>query len=110
MLETDNDFVETNATLVEPRAELARTEEPAAPAQDSFLLGRLLGMADVYQSNNAIRHALELYLRLIDEAPGSSAAQQARQRILDIATRYEKEGKLHQARALYERLLGDSLA
>lgn len=68
-------------------------------------LGGLLQMADGYRAAHALRQAEELYLHLHDTHPDSSQAAQARERLLEICAEYERDGQLHHARWLYERLL-----
>ena len=68
-------------------------------------LARLLGMADRYRAENAVRQAAEIYFEIIERHPGNATARQAQERLMDMAERYEQSGRRHEARAIYERLM-----
>ena len=97
--------VEPRITLPEPVAAPLPLEPLRSPV-DSTPLSRLLRMAENYRTFNALRQALEIYWEIVEQHPETPEAAQARERLLAIGAQYEREGKLRQARALYERLLG----
>lgn len=72
---------------------------------DAQLLGHLLKMADDYRASQSLRQAIEMYFMLVDGYAETLQARLARERLLEIAEKYEHNGKLHHARAIYERLL-----
>ncbi|WP_435011900.1 tetratricopeptide repeat protein (plasmid) [Tundrisphaera lichenicola] len=79
-----------------------REDRPSS--QDRALL-RLLAMADAYLRSNELHQALEMYFELMSEHPETAVAEQAEDRILDVARQHEQAGELRQARAIYERLV-----
>jgi tetratricopeptide (TPR) repeat protein len=83
----------------------AVVEASAVVEADSVLLKRLLEMADGYQATNAPHQAAEMYFELVDCHPDTLEAVQARQGLIEISERYERNGDLRQARSIYERLL-----
>ena len=72
-----------------------------------LLLERLLTMAQEYRHVGAIHEAIELYWGIVDEHPGTAAAQTSRAVLLEIAISFESQAAPHQARSIYERLLAD---
>lgn len=90
---------------VEIESAVALVEVVEAPRSRSRVLDGLLRMADTYRVNGAMHQALELYFSLIGEHEGSPQAEEAVDRVLDIAARYEQAGELRQARSIYEQLL-----
>jgi tetratricopeptide (TPR) repeat protein len=90
------------ASVVETAAVV---EASAVVEADSVLLKRLLEMADGYQATNAPHQAAEMYFELVDCHPDTLEAVQARQGLIEISERYERNGDLRQARSIYERLL-----
>ncbi len=74
--------------------------EPSSP-----VLARLLRMADAYRRSGAPYQAMEMYFELVEGHDGTAEALMARDRLMDICEQYEREGKMRQARSLYERLL-----
>jgi len=77
----------------------------APHTDDSRILARLLKMADGYRAAGSLRQAETMYLDLIRTHPDTPQAQQARDRLLEACEDYERQGKLHHARWLYEQLL-----
>ncbi len=104
---------------VELQREIAREEEevtvvevrvtpqapPPAVEPSSPVLARLLRMADGYRRSGAPHQAMEMYFELVESHDGTAEALLAHERIMDICEQYEREGKMRQARSLYERLL-----
>ncbi len=72
---------------------------------ESSLPGHLLKLADHYLAHRAIHQAMAIFFELVEDHPDTSEASQARQQLMEISEQYEKEGRLHQARSIYERLL-----
>jgi len=78
--------------------------EPAVdPAAQ--MLAHLLKMADGYLAQGALWQAMEIYLKIVKQHDETPEARLARERLLWIAERHEKNGKGHLARSIYERLL-----
>ena len=92
--------VEVNVTP--PRA----GPPPAPPAPPtSPVLARLLRMADGYRRSGAPHQAIEMYFELVDQHGETAEGILAHARLMDVCEQYEMEGKMRQARSLYERLL-----
>ncbi len=83
----------------------APSEEPAADPATTELLERILKMADGYYADDAVRHAMELYFYLVKHYSDTPQAKQATQRLMALGQRYERNGDMHQALGIYERLL-----
>ena len=77
-----------------------RPHEAEAP-----VLAHMLEMADRYQAENALQQATEMYFELVECHGNTREARRARARLMKIADGYERDGKLHMARSIYERLL-----
>ena len=84
-------------------------EEVTPPSQsnstDTLILGRLLRIADSYRRSGAPNQAIEMYLELIERNSETPEGRKAHKNLMEICEGYEREGKMRQARALYERLL-----
>ena len=79
---------------------------PAPPAPPSSpVLARLLRMADGYRRSGAPHQAIEMYFELVDQHGETAEGITAHARLMDLCEQYETEGKMRQARSLYERLL-----
>ncbi|MEI7703338.1 MAG: hypothetical protein WCK73_01925 [Deltaproteobacteria bacterium] len=81
----------------------AAAPPPAAPS--SPVLARLLRMADAYRRSGAPHQAMEMYFELVEEHGETPEGILSRERLMAICEQYEQEGKMRQARSLYERLL-----
>ena len=66
---------------------------------------RLLAMSQQYRSDGKIREAMELYWELAEDHPQTDEAAVAKAMLLELATRYERNGAPHMARSIYERFL-----
>lgn len=77
----------------------------ASDAVGQALLERLLGMAQRYKSEGNLREATELFWTLAQEHPQTTQAATAKLGLLALADGYERAGKQHMARDMYERLL-----
>ncbi len=86
-------------TVTPPRAEVP------PPPPSSPVLARLLRMADGYRRSGAPHQAIEMYFELVDRHGDTAEGEQAHARLMDVCEQYEREGKMRQARSLYERLL-----
>ena len=65
----------------------------------------LLEMAKAWEKEKGkIQHAIEAYERVIGMALESKEADQARDALLEIAKRFEKEGKKYSAYYLYQKI------
>ena|SRR6185312_5656075 len=84
---------------------VAQAPHDVPPAPRSKVLPRLLAMADSYLRADSLRQALEMYFDLSRSHPGTPEAEMAEERILEVARRHEEAGELHNARAIYERLI-----
>ncbi len=69
------------------------------------ILGRLFRMAEGYHQRKETNQAIEMYFELVERNAGTQEGRMARERLMQICDDYEREGKVRQARALYERLL-----
>ena len=108
----------SNSLMMESRATAPGRSEPAAlemggsikpeagAAANQALLGRLLAMAHRYRSEGNLGQAVELYWTLAEDYPGTPHADAAKAVLLELATRYERNGAPHMARSMYERLMG----
>ncbi len=97
-------------TVVPPTSHLASA--PSAPVETTLvdsgrsrILAGLLRMADAYRASGSLHQALEMYFSLMRDHEGTTQADAALDRILDVASRYEQSGELRQARSIYEQLL-----
>ncbi len=97
---------ESRLPLSEPAYDAVATA-PVPAAAEASVLSRLLRMADSYWASNMPWQALEIYWEIVEENPEEPEAAQARQRLLAICEQYEREGKLHHARAMYQRMMKD---
>ncbi len=103
MLMNNNDVGEVLITAPAETTTVATV--PAPDETEMRVLGRLLRMADDYHGRNAMRQAEEMYLELVEYHPSTPQAQQARDQLLMLCDEYERNGKLHHARWLYEQLV-----
>ena len=72
-----------------------------SPAMD-----RILSMADHCLREHQFRQAAEMYFDMMGRQEASVAeAEHARRCLMQIAEYYERMGKPHQARGIYEQLL-----
>jgi len=77
----------------------------ASEAVGQMLLERLLGMAQRYKNEGNLREATELFWTLAQDHPQTPQAAAAKLGLLAMAEAYERAGKQHMARDMYERLL-----
>jgi uncharacterized protein YaaQ len=67
-------------------------------------LGLLMRMGNARFEQGELRQALDVYLKIIEEHPGSEESKIAKAKSLSIAKRYEQEGTLRLSLDVLERL------
>lgn len=77
----------------------------AGAAVNRSLVGRLLGMAQQYQSEGNIRQATEMFWMLAEDYQGTPQADAAKATLLEMAEGYERNNTRHMARSMYTRLM-----
>lgn len=92
------------ATTARGRQAIAGPAAQAIPTPHSRARSRLLAMADDYLRSGSLHQAIEMYFHLMGECPGTAEADQAEERILEVADYHERAGEMRLARAIYERL------
>ncbi|MEI6226516.1 MAG: hypothetical protein WCS72_17355 [Deltaproteobacteria bacterium] len=97
------DDVEEEIDVVQVTITPPPAPPPAAPPNP--VLARLLRMADGYRRSGQPYQAIEMYFELVDDHGETPQGIQAREHLMAVCEQYEQEGKMRQARALYERLL-----
>jgi len=99
----EDDVVEEEVDVVQVTITNPPAPAPAAPPNP--VLARLLRMADGYRRSGQPYQAIEMYFELVDDHGETPQGVQAREHLMAVCEQYEQEGKMRQARALYERLL-----
>ena len=99
----EDDVVEEEVDVVQVTITNPPAPAPAAPPNP--VLARLLRMADGYRRSGQPYQAIEMYFELVDDHGETPQGIQAREHLMAVCEQYEQEGKMRQARALYERLL-----
>lgn len=104
---TESFHVESSKEIAQPIVlpPLGPIPEVATPHGRMRVLPRLLAMADTYYRGGSLHQAIELYFELVHDHDGTAQAQEAEQRLLDVARTFEESGELRQARGIYEQLL-----
>ena len=69
------------------------------------LVGRLLRMAQQYQSEGSIRQATEMFWTLAEDYQGMPQVDAAKAALLEMAEGYERDNARHMARSIYTRLM-----
>ena len=64
----------------------------------------LLRRGQSWEEGGKLFQAIAIYFRLMEYHSGTEEAVRARGQLLNLAQRFEVEGKVHQATHLYERL------
>ena len=77
---------------------------------NSATRGFLLRMGDDWFKQGELRQALDVYLKIIEEYPGSEESKAAQNKLLTIAGRYEQDGLLRLSLDVLERLEQTTLA
>ena len=86
---------------------MTETSSKKDPIEESKAKSRqaMLDMAEDYEKDKTmIHHAIEAYKEIVASAPDSKEADEARESLLRIAQRFEKEGKRESAYHLYKKL------
>jgi hypothetical protein len=82
-------------------------DEALNPVMENTVLERLLTMARRYQKSGNVNAAMEMYWELAEDHIDAVEGKAARVALLDLAAKHEREGAVHMARAIYERILVD---
>jgi hypothetical protein len=101
----EDDVVEEEFEVVQVTVTSPPPPPPPAPAPRNPVLARLLRMADGYRRSGQPYQAIEMYFELVDDHGETPEGLQAREHLMAVCEQYEREGKMRQARALYERLV-----
>ncbi len=99
----EDDDVEEEVTVVQVTVNPPPAPTPVEPSNP--VLARLLRMADGYRRSGAPHQAIEMFFELVDDHGETPEGIAARERLMEVCEQYEQEGKMRQARSLYERLL-----
>ncbi len=85
----------------EPGQEIDRLAEkdPSVRAQEA-----MLRMARSSQEQGHVHEAIDMYVRLLDEYPGTQAAKAAANSMVDLAQYLEQNGMPHTALDVYQKL------
>ena len=98
--------VRTDKTHVETVRTDAKAAGPRPDAEPNpAVLVCLMAEADRYHAENALHEAMEIYFEMLEDYEDTPQAKQARKRLMEIAADYERAGKPHHARGIYERLV-----
>ncbi len=71
---------------------------------NSATRGFLMRMGNAWFDQGELRQALDVYLKVIEEYPGSEESKTAQVALFTIARRYEQEGLLRLSLDVLERL------
>lgn len=77
----------------------------AGAAVSHSLVGRLLRMAQQYQSEGNIRQATEMFWALVGDYQGAPEADAAKAALRAIAEGYERNNARHMARSMFLKLM-----
>jgi len=81
-------------------------DAPQPPSVETEVVDRLMKMADHCLRERLLRQAAEMYFHVLSRrGAGDQEMEYARRRLMEIAEHYERMGKPHQARGIYEQLL-----
>lgn len=75
------------------------------PSDEHAVLARLLVVAQAYRTEGSVWNAMDLFWKLAEDFPGTQQATEAQKILLEIASKYERDGARHAARTIYERFL-----
>lgn len=64
----------------------------------------MLRMGQNWQKRGQLNQAIDAYLRIVQENPGTHEGEAAKIALLDIAGGFEQEGRYHLAISIYDRL------
>ena len=77
----------------------------AGTSANPSLVGRLLAMAQQYQSEGNLRQATEMFWTLAEDYRGTPQADAAKAVLMGLAEGYERNNARHMARSTYTRLM-----
>ncbi|MFZ4580228.1 MAG: hypothetical protein ACOYOB_17740 [Myxococcota bacterium] len=69
------------------------------------MLERLFAMAQRYRKEGNFRQATEMYWTMVSDHAGAPQAEAAKAELLLLAEDYERTGRPHMARGMYQRLM-----
>ena len=95
---------QTRITARRPRT-VIMSAGPSRVQSQARVLAHLLKMAEAHLAARAVCQAAAIYFEILEEHSGTQEASRAQERLLEIAGEYEKAGRFHQARSIYERML-----
>jgi hypothetical protein len=72
--------------------------------QEATALALLLKRAQLWQQDEKIHQARDMYFRLVENFPDTDEAHKAEERLLTMAQKLEEEGKVYMAMSIYDRL------
>jgi hypothetical protein len=101
-----NDFNLMGNTIMENTIQSDYHAVATGAAVSRSLVGRLLVMAQQYQSEGNIRQATEMFWSLAEDYQGTPQADTAQAALLEMAEGYERDNARHMARSMYTRLMG----
>lgn len=64
----------------------------------------MLRMGQNWQKLGRLNQAIDAYLRIVEDNPGTEEGEAAKVALLSIATGFEQEGRYHLAISIYDRL------
>lgn len=64
----------------------------------------MLRMGQNWQKLGKINQAIDTYLRIVQDNPGTSESEEAKAALIEIATGFEQEGRYYLAIDIYDRL------
>ena len=83
----------------------ASAESVIKRAAGPTMLERIFAMTLRYRKEGNLRQATEMYWTMVSDHPDTPQAEAAKAELLLLAEGYERSGKLHMARGMYERLM-----
>jgi hypothetical protein len=92
-------------TIMENAIQSDNHEVTAGAAVSRSLVGRLLVMAQQYQSEGNIRQATEMFWTLAEDYQGTPQADAAQAALLVVAEGCQRNNARHMARSMYTRLM-----
>ncbi len=72
--------------------------------QKVTLVSQMLKRAELWQEDEKIHQARDMYFRLVENFPDTDEAHKAEERLLTMAQELEEEGKVYMAMSIYDRL------
>jgi len=72
--------------------------------QKVTLVSQMLKRAELWQEDEKIHQARDMYFRLVENFPDTDEAHKAEERLLTMAQELEEEGKVYMAMSIYDKL------